>query len=437
MTASCAPTILVVEDEPEIRRFLRASLGAEGYRVVESANGAARRDRRRHAQARTSPSSTWRCPISTASRLIRQIRELVADADRGAVGAQPGALKIDALDAGADDYVTKPFGVGELLARVRAALRHAVRPPTGAAAVTRAKPRIDLEKRRAWRGGTEIHLTAIEFRLLACLAKHLDMVVTQRHLLAEVWGPSHVEDTHYLRVYMKQLRDKLEADPVRPKYLHDRDRRRLPPGCGRVPDTVNLRRRLPLLLAAAAFIAWGAWYGHRNALRPVSRLAVLALRASLSRRLGLLRQPVQLHQWRPPGSLQVFLRLRHADRHEGHGGPGRDRGGHTARRFATASTVSAKRTGSRSAMPTTPSPPIRISPRAAPLVNVGERVVAGQPIGLSGNTGNTGGLPHLHFHVSRCPEPTDACGTLPVTFRNTDPNPDGLDGKRDYLARPY
>jgi murein DD-endopeptidase MepM/ murein hydrolase activator NlpD len=71
------------------------------------------------------------------------------------------------------------------------------------------------------------------------------------------------------------------------------------------------------------------------------------------------------------------------------------------------------------------------------LVHVGERVVAGQPIGLSGNTGNTGGLPHLHFHVSRCPEPTDACGTLPVTFRNTDPNPDGLDGKRDYLARPY
>ena len=130
--------------------------------------------------------------------------------------------KIEALDAGADDYVTKPFGVGELLARVRVALRHAAR--AGAARHGRLSPRqrraSTCERRRViTRNGAEMHLTPIEFRLLACLAQHLGMVVTHRQLLREVWGPSHVEQTHYLRIYMKQLRDKLEADPVRPRYL--------------------------------------------------------------------------------------------------------------------------------------------------------------------------------------------------------------------------
>ena len=127
--------------------------------------------------------------------------------------------KIEALDAGADDYVTKPFGVGELLARVRVALRHATRPSSGRETLVFGGVRVDFEKRRAFRNEKEIHLTPIEFRLLACLAKHLGMVVTHRQLLREVWGPSHVEHTHYLRIYMKQLREKLEADPVRPKHL--------------------------------------------------------------------------------------------------------------------------------------------------------------------------------------------------------------------------
>jgi two-component system KDP operon response regulator KdpE len=126
--------------------------------------------------------------------------------------------KIDALDAGADDYVTKPFGIGELLARIRAALRHAMRKP-GGEPLSMSGVSLDLEKRRAVRDGMEIHLTPIEFRLLACLARHLGMVVTHRQLLGEVWGPSHVEHTHYLRVYLKQLREKLELDPVRPKHL--------------------------------------------------------------------------------------------------------------------------------------------------------------------------------------------------------------------------
>ena len=127
--------------------------------------------------------------------------------------------KIEALDAGADDYVTKPFAVGELLARVRVALRHATRSRSGSRVLQLEVATVDLENRRAVRDGTEVHLTPIEFRLLAVLARHLDMVVTHRQLLAQVWGPTHENDTHYLRIYMKQLRDKLERDPLRPRHF--------------------------------------------------------------------------------------------------------------------------------------------------------------------------------------------------------------------------
>jgi two-component system KDP operon response regulator KdpE len=114
--------------------------------------------------------------------------------------------------------VTKPFGIGELLARVRVALRHAARSPEGEVLVL-GDTTVQLSKRRIVRNGAEIHLTPLEFRVLARLAKHLGMIVTHRQLLTEVWGPSHAGDTHYLRVYMKQLRDKVEPDPVRPRYL--------------------------------------------------------------------------------------------------------------------------------------------------------------------------------------------------------------------------
>jgi two-component system KDP operon response regulator KdpE len=211
-------TILVVEDEPEIRRFLRSSLGAEGYRIVESPNG-----RRGTLDAGMHKPDLaivdLGLPDFDGVEVIRRIREWSPMPIVVLSARIQEQAKIQALDAGADDYVTKPFGVGELLARVRVALRHAARPSSGNELLRLGNSTIDFDKRRASREGEEVHLTPTEFRLLACLARHLGMVVTHRQLLTEVWGPTHAEHTHYLRVYLKQLRDKLEADPVQPKHL--------------------------------------------------------------------------------------------------------------------------------------------------------------------------------------------------------------------------
>jgi two-component system, OmpR family, KDP operon response regulator KdpE len=212
------PTILVVEDEPEIRQFLRSSLRAEGYRVVESPNG-----RRGEIDAGMHKPDLaivdLGLPDFDGVQVIRHIREWSPMPILVLSARIQERSKIEALDAGADDYVTKPFGVGELLARVRAALRHATRPASGKEVLQLGTSVIDFEKRHATKDGAEVRLTPIEFRLLACLAKHLGMVVTHRQLLTEVWGPTHAEHTHYLRVYMKQLREKLEADSVQPKHL--------------------------------------------------------------------------------------------------------------------------------------------------------------------------------------------------------------------------
>jgi two-component system KDP operon response regulator KdpE len=131
------------------------------------------------------------------------------------------ADKVAALDAGADDYVTKPFGAGELAARIRVALRHAARSANQDEAETLhfGNIEVDLQRRLVRADGREVHLTPIEFRLLGCLARHAGMVLTHRHLLREVWGPSYVDQSHYLRIYMKQLRHKLEPDPTRPRFL--------------------------------------------------------------------------------------------------------------------------------------------------------------------------------------------------------------------------
>ena len=210
-------TVLVVEDEPEIRRFLRTSLGAEGYRVVESGTG-----ERGAADAGTHKPDLaivdLGLPDIDGVEVIRRIRAWSPMPVVVLSARAQERSKIEALDAGADDYITKPFGVGELLARVRVALRHATRSPSGMV-LSFGEAKIDLQKRRATRDGNEVHLTPIEFKLVSCLAKHLGMVVTHRQLLREVWGPSHAEDSHYLRIYVKQLREKLEADPVQPRYL--------------------------------------------------------------------------------------------------------------------------------------------------------------------------------------------------------------------------
>ena len=212
------PTILIVEDEPEIRRFLRASLGAEGYRVVESATG-----RRGVIDAGTHKPDLviidLGLPDLDGIAVVKRIREWSTVPILILSARVHERSKIDALDAGADDYVTKPFGMGEVLARVRVALRHAARSRLGTNVLKFESATVDLERRTATRDGSDVRLTPIEFRLLACLAKHLGMVVTHRQLLSEVWGPTHQDDTHYLRIYMKQLREKLESDPVRPRHL--------------------------------------------------------------------------------------------------------------------------------------------------------------------------------------------------------------------------
>ena len=211
------PAILVVDDDAALRRVLVTGLGAQGYRVVESASGKRGAiDARSHAPDLAIVDLGL--PDADGIDIVRSIRSWSPMPIIVLSARVQERTKIDALDAGADDYVTKPFGMGELVARVRVALRNAVRSRSGARRVEIGPIVLDLDRRVASKGGREIHLTANEFRLLAVLARHLGLVVMHTELLREVWGPSHERDTHYLRIYMKQLRDKLD-DPVRPRHF--------------------------------------------------------------------------------------------------------------------------------------------------------------------------------------------------------------------------
>ena len=214
------PTVLVIEDEPQLRRFLRATLPANGYRLIEAATA---QDGLMQA-ARRQPELIildLGLPDLDGLDVTRQLREWTTVPILVLSARDQEADKIAALDAGADDYVTKPFGMGELLARMRVALRHARRtahePEAPVFAV--GELRLDLVQRCVSVGGQEVHLTPLEYRLLTTLVRHVGKVVTHRQLLNEVWGPGHVRATHYLRVYMGQLRHKLEANPARPRYL--------------------------------------------------------------------------------------------------------------------------------------------------------------------------------------------------------------------------
>ena len=214
------PTVVIVDDEPQIRRFLRAALAGQGYRVHESATGA---DALVEVATRQPDVVILDLglPDMDGLDILRKVREWSAVPVIVLSARGQEVDKVAALDAGADDYLSKPFGVGELMARMRVALRHRARVSDGAlqSAFDVGDLHVDLAARRVTVGGAQVHLTPIEYRLLVVLVHNAGKVVTQRQLLNEVWGPQATEQAHYLRVYMAHLRRKLEADPARPRYL--------------------------------------------------------------------------------------------------------------------------------------------------------------------------------------------------------------------------
>ncbi len=212
--------ILVIEDEPQLQKYLAASLTSEGYRTVEARTG-----KEGVALARThNPDLVLLdlgLPDTDGMQVTQALREftnrpIIVISARG-----QEEDKVRALDFGADDYLTKPFGTSELMARIRVALRHEARSkePSTEPVLRNGELEIDLDRRRVLARGEEVHLTPNEYKLLAHLMKHAGKVLTHRQLLKEVWGAAYASQTHYLRVYMVQLRHKLETDPARPRWL--------------------------------------------------------------------------------------------------------------------------------------------------------------------------------------------------------------------------
>ena len=223
MNHATSPRLLLVEDDRELRRTLHDSLSVEGYQVAQAASLA-------DALAQIGQALAHQpldlivldlgLPDGDGATALRTLRRQVAWPVLVISARHDDAEKIALLDAGADDYLVKPFGVGELLARLRVALRH--RGRTARAAITRYRRdrvRVDLHRRQVLRGGQAVHLTPTEFELLARLVRSAGQVVSHRQLLADVWGPEHVGDLHYLRLYMAQLRAKLEDEPADPQLL--------------------------------------------------------------------------------------------------------------------------------------------------------------------------------------------------------------------------
>ncbi len=214
-----APSVIVIEDEAQIRHFIRLALESDGCNAFEAETG-----KRGLIEAGTRRPDLvvldLGLPDLDGTEVIRDLRSW-SDVPIIVLSARTAeAEKIAALDAGADDYLTKPFGAGELLARVRAQLRRRFRGVSRPDSVVEfGDIRIDPAKRLVWRKGDLLRLTPIEFRLLSVLVAHPDCVLTHRQLLKSVWGPSHVDDAHYVRIYMRHLRRKLEADPARPTHL--------------------------------------------------------------------------------------------------------------------------------------------------------------------------------------------------------------------------
>jgi two-component system KDP operon response regulator KdpE len=215
-----SPVIVVIEDDPAIRLFLRTGLGAHGFKVFEADRG-----RQGIIEAGVRKPDLiildLGLPDMEGVDVIKAIRAWSAMPVIILSARSAEQHKIDALDAGADDYLTKPFGLGELLARIRVTMRHSVNTPAQnqSGVFTTGALTVDLLKRQVVVGDREVHLTPIQYRLLSVLIKNAGKVLTHQYLLKEAWGPSYKDNSHYLRIYMSQLRQKLETDPTQPQYL--------------------------------------------------------------------------------------------------------------------------------------------------------------------------------------------------------------------------
>lgn len=217
--SSTAARLLVVEDEPPIRKFLRTALESEGYHLQEADTGAqALRLATQHPPDLIL--LDLGLPDIDGQQVLKRLREWYTGPIIILSARDEEQQKIAALDEGADDYLTKPFGTGELLARLRVALRKRTEQGANATSVFEAGDlRVDLAARLIFARGTEVHLTPTEYKLLTTLIRHAGKVLTHRFLLKEVWGPGQAEETHYLRVHMASLRRKLEVDSANPQYL--------------------------------------------------------------------------------------------------------------------------------------------------------------------------------------------------------------------------
>jgi two-component system, OmpR family, KDP operon response regulator KdpE len=215
-----SPLILVIEDDSQIRRFLRVTLSSNGYNLVEatSAQDGIKQVGLQHPDLII---LDLNLPDQDGLEVARSLREWTTTPIIVLSVRNQEKDKVAALDVGADDYLTKPFGTEELLARIRVALRHAIQAAQGTddPVFIVGDLRVDLAHRQVFVGDQEAHLTPIEYKLLLMLVQYAGKVVTRRQLLHDVWGPTYTDESHYLRVYMGQLRHKLEADPTRPRYL--------------------------------------------------------------------------------------------------------------------------------------------------------------------------------------------------------------------------